>query len=125
MRRRLVLSTHMILFIWISSICTGQTPDEINGLNLWLRADSVSGTSVSQWYDLSTNGSSILQSNSSFQPVKINNVLNGHPVVDFDGVNDYIDCGDSLLGATTTQSITVNSWVKMQDGHFARTSILV
>ena len=33
----------------------------------------------------------------------------------FDGVNDYIDCGDSLLGATTTQSITVNSWVKMQD----------
>jgi hypothetical protein len=33
----------------------------------------------------------------------------------FDGINDYIDCGDSLLGATTTQSITVNSWVKMQD----------
>ncbi len=90
MRRRLVLSTHMLLFIWISSICTGQTPDEINGLNLWLRADSVSGTSVSQWYDLSTNGSSILQSNSSFQPVKINNVLNGHPVVDFDGVNDFV-----------------------------------
>jgi hypothetical protein len=37
------------------------------------------------------------------------NSVNGGSIV-FDGVDDYVNCGD---GVTTTSTITVNSWVKL------------
>lgn len=54
--------------------------------------------SVSEWHDASGNGNIALQSVSNSQPLLIDDVLNGYPVVRFDGINDelFIETGDTL-----------------------------
>lgn len=69
-----------------------------NGLQLWLNADSLSlqnGAAVSQWADQSGNNNNVSQPVAGSQPIYQSNILNGHPVVRFDGVSQY------LSGATT------------------------
>ncbi|MGA9291323.1 MAG: ScyD/ScyE family protein [Ignavibacteriaceae bacterium] len=62
-------------------------------LQLWLRADTglvFNGSKVSRWMDQSGNGNDAIESDTSRQPVLVNNVINNKPVISFDGVNDRL-----------------------------------
>jgi len=60
------------------------------------------------WYDVSTNtNNGTLTNGPTF------NTGNGGSIV-FDGINDYVNCG---AGITTTSTITVNSWVKLNSNN--------
>lgn len=75
----------------------GFTPVGIPGCVLWLRADSVSGangSSVASWADESGSGYSAAQGTASKQPTLRTNVLNGKPVLRFDGVDDFLSIAD-------------------------------
>ena len=71
------------------------SPDTLQGLNLWLKADSASthtnGSNVTQWYDCSGNSNNVSQNNLSFQPTLQNNIINGKPVITFNGSNDFFN----------------------------------
>lgn len=48
------------------------------------------GFAPSQWDDLTGNGHHIYQGNGDKQPAKVDDVINGQPVVRFDGVDDHM-----------------------------------
>lgn len=61
-------------------------------LAFWFRADghfSLNGASASTWFDQSGAGVHASQPNSANQPEPVPGVLNGYPVVRFDGADDY------------------------------------
>jgi alpha-tubulin suppressor-like RCC1 family protein len=79
-----------------------QLPKKISGLRLLLRASDLNlpdGTSLSSWSDLSGLGNNATQSLLSSQPQFFNNILNGRPVVRFDG-NDFLRLPNVLTNAT-------------------------
>jgi len=45
---------------------------------------------VSAWADQSGNGRDLVQATSSLQPLWEDNQLNGHPIITFDGIDDYL-----------------------------------
>ena len=77
--------------------------NSIGSPTLWLKADKgvtlVDGY-VSNWADQSGNGYNASQTASTCQPLFVNNVLSGKPVLRFDGINDLL---------ATTSNITVRS----------------
>jgi hypothetical protein len=72
--------------------------DDIRGLlgaalAAWYRTDAISGKdgdAIGQWDDLSGNARHLLQANGAKQPLLKRGMLNGQPVVRFDGVDDFI-----------------------------------
>ncbi len=64
-----------------------------NGLQLWLRADSVSGIASggqpSRWGDSSGHGDFATQSDPALRSRWISGGLNGRPVMHLDGIDDY------------------------------------
>ncbi|MBN2015395.1 response regulator [Candidatus Dojkabacteria bacterium] len=73
---------------------TPSNPDVVSGLGLWLKADAISGLSdgdyVVTWNDSSGNGNDAVQTDTDgFQAIYKANVINGNPVVRFDGLKDY------------------------------------
>ena len=68
--------------------------DGLSKLKLWLKADAgVSGSSVSEWADQSGSLNNAAQASSTNQPSLQMNVLNGRPVIRFDGTDDYLQTG--------------------------------
>lgn len=83
--------------------------------DLWLDADDAStftyhsGTLVSQWADKSGNGYHATQATSGNAPSR-SGTLNGLTTVDFDGIDNWMTCGDVLdLG---TDNLTMYVVVK-------------
>ena len=78
---------------------------------LWLRADvgvvTDSGGSISTWADLSGLGNDATQSDSASQPQAVASVVNGQPVVRFDGANDVLGLGNVMAGATAGEIFIV------------------
>ncbi len=70
---------------------------------LWLDASSITGlsdgSSVSQWSDLSGNARHLTNASTTQRPVYRTNILNGLPVVRFDGVNDQLAIPSAKYGA--------------------------
>lgn len=79
-------------------------PTDIAGCKLWLRADrglwqdaartvpvTADGDPIGAWEDLSGNGNHATQSTAAAKPVWKVNIVNGRPVVRFDGVDDILD----------------------------------
>ena len=69
------------------------TVQSLGGLGMWLDADQLTGLDdgdpVPSWTDM--NGSHhCTQSNATYQPTYQTNEANGHPIVRFDGVDDYM-----------------------------------
>lgn len=67
-----------------------------SSLLAWYKADSISqsdGTAVSSWSDSSGNGRTLTQGTGSAQPTFKTNIINGRPVVRYDG-------GDTLTTGT-------------------------
>ena len=92
------------------------TPDQVTGIYAWYRADlgtyqTVSGSAatadgnpVGEWQDQSGNGYHLAQSTSGNRPALKTNILNGHPVLRFDGSNDWL------------QAALASDWTFLHDG---------
>jgi len=83
------------VFLFSQGISYGDSTVEIplTRLQLWLKSDNGIVTSngrVSKWLDQSGNGDDAVETDTSRQPVLVNNELNGKPVISFDGVNDRL-----------------------------------
>jgi prepilin-type N-terminal cleavage/methylation domain-containing protein len=93
----------------------------IGGLQLWISADSLNlfdGNSVSTWSDLSGKGNNVLQPTGSRQPTFRANVLNGKPIVRFDGASNEM----SLTNVINTSGISffiVAKWNALNNYSFA------
>ena len=70
------------------------TPASIPGLQLWLDASQITGLNdgdaVATWTDASGNAQHATQSTASKRPLYKTGILNGKPVVRFDGVDDFL-----------------------------------
>lgn len=68
------------------------TPTDITGCELWADAGQITGLTdgqaASAWNDLSGNGANFAQATGSKQPLYKTNIINGRPVLRFDGVDD-------------------------------------
>lgn len=68
------------------------SPSDLSGLVLWLKADAITGLSdgdpVTTWDDSHTSNNDATQSTGSAKPTYKVNILNGKPVLQFDGVDD-------------------------------------
>lgn len=81
------------------------SPADIAGLQLWLKADSLSlanNDPVASWTDASGNSNHATQGTSGAQPTFKTNILNGLPVVRFDGVNDMLNLTTHLTSHAMT-----------------------
>lgn len=87
----------------LSSWTAGMQPNDITGLQLWLKADAITGLSnnaaVSTWNDSSGNGNNAAQATSGDQPSYETNQINGLPAVNFNGSGDFLTV-PSLTGQT-------------------------
>jgi len=96
MTRSFYIRSFCALSAWLfaHSWCAQVSPDVYEGLELWLKSDvgvTLSGSSVLLWDDQSGNGNNASVFAGSLRPTLVNNVLNGFPVVRFDGWNDFLD----------------------------------
>ena len=82
------------------------------GLELWLKGDAgvdvINGT-VSKWHDQSINGNDVVQTNTSRQPQFVSNLLNGKPIISFDGVNDKLGFTGSTLLSQFSLFLVINN----------------
>lgn len=76
-------------------------PTEISNLSLWLDASKITGVdggTIQQWNDLSGNNNHAIQMNLANKPLLKTGVLNGFPVVRFDGIDDYLTIASQTYG---------------------------
>ena len=100
------------------------TPDDITGLILRWRADSIDqadSSAVASWPAL-TGGVALAQATGTAQPSYLTNVLNGQPVVRFDGSSDYLTASLGAHAQPLTLSfvfkanaIPAGDWVQLLD----------
>ena len=82
-------------------VAKGKAPDELSTTVFrWYDAGQITGLSdgdpISQWNDESANADHAVQATGSKQPIYKTGILNGHPVVRFDGSNDYLTLSNNL-----------------------------
>jgi hypothetical protein len=85
-------------------------PLALPGAQLWLVADSVKladSSAVPQWTNIVNKNLSLKQPLNDMQPLVIKNQLNGHSVLRFDGINDYLDGGDIMDMGAAGQTVFV------------------
>ncbi len=92
------------------------SPLSISGLKLWLKADAITGLNdgdaVTTWPDLSGNGNDATQATAAKKPVYKVNIINGKPVVRFDGLDDFLAltwAGGDLAQPTTVFAVVKDS----------------
>ncbi len=104
---------------WVTTSCTPNvcengscTQVPTTGVSLWLRADQGTALNSSNalltWKDQSSNGNDA--SSSIAPPTWMASVLNGNPVVHFNGVNSFLSVADSSsldFGTSTDFTIIV------------------
>lgn len=76
-------------------------------LEAWYDASALSLSNndpVASWTDMSGNGYNSTQANAANRPIFVENVINGQPVVRFDGSDDYLQ---TVLASAIPQPITV------------------
>lgn len=82
---------------------TSYTPSDIEGMDLWFKADAIiglsDGDSVESWVD-SASGYNFAQENTDSQPTYQTGEVNGEPVVRFDGTDDYLYTRETISNAT-------------------------
>lgn len=85
------------------------SPCQVSGLRLWLDASMIAGLvdgdQVAAWYDLSGAGNHAAQADPAARPLYKTGILNGRPVVRFDGSDDYLQT--AAFSAALSQPTTV------------------
>ncbi len=114
------------LFLLFSTNANAQiNPGSISGLRVWFRADSsavVTGNKVISLNDLSGSNSHATQADTSKQPSLVTNILNGKPIVRFDGVNDFLATSNFLVTASQPNTIFI-VWNIAATGSAAQTAL--
>lgn len=93
------------MFIGIPSLMVSRgihyfSPMDVSGLKIWLKADALTlndNDPVTTWTDSSGNGFSPTQSTAGLKPLFKTAILNGFPIVRFDGSDDQLDFSGSAL----------------------------
>ncbi len=89
------------------------SPLNIAGCKLWLDASKIAGLSdndpVALWADASGNSNDATQAVGVLQPIYKTGVLNGLPVVRWDGSDDSLIVPDFLSGQSTAFVVGINS----------------
>ncbi len=100
-----------ILIFFVASFCSlnfnlamaqSFSPDDVSGLSVWLKADSITGVSNEDtfgfWGDSSASTHDFSQSTGNKKPTYISSSssLNNKPVVRFDGVDDVLTSNDTF-----------------------------
>ena len=73
------------------------TPTQLNNLSLWLDANDSSTINADQngkvsiWHDKSGNANNVTQTDVNKMPTLTPNQLNSKSVIQFDGINDFIN----------------------------------
>lgn len=106
----------VIVFL-IAALCSGaawgQSLTVTNGLTAWLKADGGVTTNasgqVSLWADQSGNSTDGAQSADANKPVLVGNVLNGKPVVRFDGSTSFLGIGYTHLYSGLTYLVVLRT----------------
>jgi hypothetical protein len=86
------------------------SPPSISGMKLWLKADALvlnDGDAVGTWADSSANANDAMQATAANKPTFKTNIVNGKPVVRFDGVNDYLNLPNAFSGLTAAEVFIV------------------
>lgn len=88
----------------------GFTPASIANLAAWYRADALAlanNAAVSSWPDGSGTANTLSQATGGNQPLFKTNIVNGKPVVRFDGIDDWLEYSGAPggFGAQTGQTI--------------------
>src|SRR5215216_5960726 len=85
-----------------------EAPETVAGLHLWLAADKITGLSngaaVTQWNDFSGFANHAAQATALNQPSYQTNVINGLPVVRFDGSSDRLPITNADILAMTNNA---------------------
>ena len=72
-------------------------PSDLSGLIIWVRADSITGkvdgNTITTWSDESGQGTDVTQATAAKKPVYKTDIINGLPVIRFDGVDDVLNSG--------------------------------
>jgi hypothetical protein len=82
----------------------------VSGMSVWYDANDAgtftysSSNIISQWGDKSGNSRNATQATVASQPTRVTSVINGLPVVRFDGSNDFLDF-TNILNADTSFTI--------------------
>lgn len=87
-------------------------PDAITGLQAWYKAETIAqadATAVSAWNDSTANGRNLTQATGTSQPLYQTAIVNGLPVVRFDGVNDFMRSGAFTLNQPKTFAIVAKA----------------
>jgi hypothetical protein len=82
----------------------GFSPSDIAGLQLWLKADAITGLNdgdaVTTWEDSHTSNNDFTQATAAKKPTYQTAEINGKPVVRFDGVDDILENASAFLSST-------------------------
>jgi hypothetical protein len=102
-KKLFLVTTGMTSIVVLSGVTASSAALITN--QLVLRLDASAGVTtdgsnnVTAWSDLSSSFHDASQSVSANQPLLVNGVLNGKPVVRFDGDNDYLDLAGAVLSS--------------------------
>ena len=107
-----LISSLLVFFINYASCQTGAGGIGSASTNpMWFDANSLNllnGNGVSTWEDISGNGNNLSQADNMRRPTFTTGTLNGLPVVNFDGTNDYLQRGaTSGLGTSAVTCFMV------------------
>lgn len=94
----------------LSSTVVAISPNTVSGLILWFKADSLALNNndlVEEWLDQSSSANHAYQTGDAC-PLYKTNVINGLPVVRFDGIDDYIPLTSNVT--TVRQYFIVAKW---------------
>jgi hypothetical protein len=86
-------------------------------LRLWLDAMNPAGngtrpsdgTAVSSWTDLSGNGNTVVQATGANQPIFKVNIINGKPVIRFNGTNNFLQKTSATAMSSTNTLFVVGT----------------
>ncbi len=95
----------------LSAAAAAFSPDSISGLLAWLKADgnvytsgttqATDGQDVSTWDDAHTSNNDFTQSTGGLKPLFKTNIINGKPVIRFDGSDDRLIHSGVSTGGTS------------------------
>lgn len=94
----------------LSGWITGAQPDSIADLQLWLKADAITGLDdgdqLTTWEDSSSNGYDATQTTADKKPTYKTNIMNEKPVIRGDGINDRLGLPSAVRTILNSKNYT-------------------
>lgn len=85
---------NLLLNPYAIKVAASFSPADVAGLTLWLKADAITGKVdndiITNWDDSSAANNDAVQGTGSREPIYKTNIVNGKPVLRFDGTNDFL-----------------------------------